>query len=59
MTLYRIESQKLSKSEIFYLVKDVRLGGTAYKVRIKLGTERPTSEAERQLTATPNAELED
>jgi Fic family protein len=58
VTLYRIESQKLSKSEIFYLVKDVRLGGTAFKVRIKLGTERPTCEVEGRLTSTPNVELE-
>ena len=56
--LYRIESQRLKSSEIYYLVKDVRLGDTAAKVRVKLGYIKPHHENEMKLTTTPSIDLE-
>lgn len=58
MKLYRIESQKLKRSEIFYLVKDVRTGDSTAKVRIKLGYAMPELQEAERLTTTPNVELE-
>ncbi len=58
MKLYRIESRGLKRSEIYYLVKDVRIGDTVSKVRIKLGYTRPDPKAESQLTTTPMVDLE-
>ena len=56
--LYRIESQRLKNSEIFYLVKSVRLGDNVTKIRVKLGNIRPSLDEERRLVSTPNVELE-
>lgn len=56
MGLYRIETRHLVKSEIYYLVKDVRIGNTASKVRVKLGNTKPKNEEE--LITKPNKELE-
>jgi Fic family protein len=56
--LYRIESQRLKSSEIYYLVKDVRVGDTAAKVRVKLGYIKPDPENEAKLTTTPSVDLE-
>ena len=56
--LYRIESRHLKKSEIYYLVKDVRVGVTVTKVRVKLGYIKPDPEMERKLTTTPSVDLE-
>ena len=56
MGLYRVEIRRLLKSEIYYLVKDVRAGGTTFKVRVKLGYTKP--EDEKELVTKPNKELE-
>lgn len=56
--LYRVESRSLKRSETYYLVKDVRVGDTVSKVRVKLGYTRPDPEAEARLTTTPNSDLE-
>jgi Fic family protein len=44
------------KSEIYYLVKDVRVGGTTSKVRVKLSYTKPKNE--KELITKPNKELE-
>ncbi len=56
MSLYRIEIRHLVKSEIYYLIKDVRIGDTSSKVRVKLGYTKP--ENKEELTTKPNRELE-
>jgi len=58
MKLYRIESRRLIKSEIYYLVKDVRIGNTVSKVRLKLGYAKLEAAIETRLTTTPNVDLE-
>ena len=56
MGLYRIETRRLVKSEIYYLVKDVRVGDTTSKIRVKLGNTKPKNE--KELITKPNKELE-
>jgi fido (protein-threonine AMPylation protein) len=56
--LYRVESQHLKSSEIYYLVKDIRTIDRAVKVRLKIGKSKPTPSEELQLTTKPNLELE-
>jgi fido (protein-threonine AMPylation protein) len=54
--LYRVEIRRLVNSEIYYLVKDVRVVDTTSKVRVKLGYTKPKNEEE--LITKPNKELE-
>jgi Fic family protein len=56
--LYRLESQRLKSSEIYYLVKDVRVKGKKAIVRKNIGKTRPTEEDVLKLTSTPDIDLE-
>ena len=58
MKLYRIESQHLKSSEIYYLVKDVRVKERTLKVRDRIGKTQPTQQEELELISTPNINLE-
>ena len=58
MKLYRIESQTLKSSEIYYLVKDIRVKDRVTKVRIRLGKIKPTNDSRLELTSKPNIDLE-
>ncbi|MFA5870254.1 MAG: Fic family protein [Candidatus Bathyarchaeia archaeon] len=56
--LYRLESQRLKSSEIYYLVRDIRAKDRAVKVRVKIGKTHPTHDEETELTSKPNIDLE-
>ena len=56
--LYRIESQRLKSSEIYYLVKDIRVKDRTLKVRERIGKTRPTQQEESELNSTPSITLE-
>jgi len=56
--LYRIETQQLKTSEIYYLVKSIRVRNKVRKVRVKIGKTRPNNKKEQKLTTTPNLNLE-
>jgi len=56
--LYRIETQQLKTSEIYYLVKSIRVRDKVRKVRVKIGKTRPNNKEELKLTTTPNIDLE-
>ncbi|MCJ7574200.1 Fic family protein [Candidatus Bathyarchaeota archaeon] len=58
MKLYRVESQRLKSSEIFYLVKDVRVKDRKAKVRKRIGKTRPTKEEISKIISTPDIDLE-
>ena len=58
MKLYRIESQRLKSSEIYYLVKDIRVKDRTLKVRDRIGKTQPTKQEELMLTSNPNIDLE-
>ncbi len=56
--LYRIESQRLKSSEIYYIVKDIRVKNRTLKVRDKIGKTQPTQQEELELISTPSISLE-
>lgn len=56
--LYRIESQRLKNSEIFYLTKSVRSGDRVSKIRLKIGNVRPLPDEVSRLVSTPRIQLE-
>ena len=58
MRLYRIETQRLKSSQIYYLVKDIRVRDKTLKVREKIGETRPIEQEEIMLTSDPNIGLE-
>ena len=58
MSLYHIVTQRLKKSEIYYLSKSIRVNDKVLKIRIKIGKTKPTPEEEQALVSTPNLRLE-
>ena len=58
MSLYHIVSQRLKKSEIYYLAKSIRVDNKVLKIRIKLSNTKPTPRDEQLLVSTPNLALE-